>query len=187
MNKKNQILPLGGVSCGLLLLLLFFCSCNPQKTETQGSDQTEQSGDEVRSSTDYEYTDSLMQGNHKVVYTITRQPDDELPTVTDEDGVKYKDNRFSLHIVKDGRKLFERSFTKADFKSQLPEEFKKYGIMDGLRFNCAEEGKLYFNACISFPESDMICPFVLTIGPDGSFTLTPDTTFGEEDEDFPSV
>ena len=60
--------------------------------------------------------------------------------------------------------------------------------MDGLRFNHAEEGKLYFNTCVSFPDSDMTCPFILTIGPDGSFTLAPDPTFGEEEDDeFPSI
>ena len=171
---------------GIGSLLLF--SCHPQKTESQDPDQTEQTTDEVRSIPDYDYTDSLMQGSHKVVYTITRRPDDNLPEVIDEDGTKYKDNRFNLLITKDGRKLFDGSLTKADFKSKLPEEFKKYGIIDGLRFNRAEEGKLYFNTCISFPESDMICPFLLTIGPDGSYTITPDTTFGEEEDDeFPSI
>ncbi|MBR4516678.1 MAG: DUF4738 domain-containing protein, partial [Bacteroidaceae bacterium] len=62
-----------------------------------------------------------------------------------------------------------------------------YGIMDGMSFNHAEEGKLYFNACVSFPESDMSCPFILTIGPDGSYTITPDTSFDEADETFPSI
>lgn len=168
--------------------LLFFCSCNPQKNESQSSDQTEQTDDGIHQMSDYAYTDSLMQGRHKVVYTITRQPDEDLPTVIDEDGIMYKDNRFNLLIVKDGKKLFERSLTKADFKSKLPDEFQKFGIMDGLRFNHAEEGKLYFNACVSFPESDMICPFLLTVGPDGSYTITHDTNFGEEeDEEFPSI
>ena len=167
--------------------LVFLASCGPQKIEQEGSDQTDQDNDGVWELPNYAYTDSLMQGSHKVVFTITSQPDEELPEVVDEDGVKYRDNRFNLLIVKDGRTLFERSFTKADFKSKLSEDFQKYGIMDGLRFHHAEEGKLYFNACVSFPESDMIYPFLLTIGPDGSFKLAPDTTFGEEDEDFPSV
>ena len=167
--------------------LIFFTSCGPQKVEKQETDQTEQTGDGIRRLPNYAYTDSLMQGSHKVVFTITSQPDEELPEVVDEDGVKYRDNRFNLLIVKDGRTLFEHSFTKADFKSQLPEEFQKFGIMDGLRFNHAEEGKLYFNTCVSFPDSDMSCPFLLTIGPDGSYTITPDTTFGEEDDEFPSI
>ena len=167
--------------------LVFLASCGPQKIEQEGSDQTDQDNDGVWELPNYAYTDSLMQGSHKVVFTITSQPDEELPEVVDEDGVKYRDNRFNLLIVKDGRTLFEHSFTKADFKSQLKEDFQKYGIMDGMSFNHAEEGKLYFNACVSFPESDMSCPFILTIGPDGSYTITPDTSFDEADETFPSI
>lgn len=167
------------------LFSFFILSCGPQKAETQETEQTEQVTDEVRSLPDYAYTDSLMQGSHKIVYSITSGADDELPTVVDEDGVKYKDNRFQLKITKDGRQLFSRSFTKADFKSQLSDEFRKYGIMDGLRFNHAEDGKLYFNTCVSFPESDMFCPFLLIIGPDGSYRIEPDTTV--EDEELPSI
>ena len=179
--KKSSLIILFSYS------LIFFTSCGPQKVEKQETDQTEQTDDGIRRLPDYAYTDSLMQGSHKVVYTITSQPDEQLPEVVDEDGVKFKDNRFQLLIMKDGKQLFNRSFTKADFKSQLSEDFQKFGIMDGLRFNHAEEGKLYFNTCVSFPDSDMSCPFLLTIGPDGSYTITPDTTFGEEDEDFPSI
>ena len=179
--KKSSLIILFSYS------LIFFASCGPQKVEKQETDQTEQAGDGIRRLPDYAYTDSLMQGSHKVVYTITSQPDEQLPEVVDEDGVKFKDNRFQLLIMKDGKQLFNRSFTKADFKSQLSEDFQKFGIMDGLRFNHAEEGKLYFNTCVSFPDSDMSCPFLLTIGPDGSYTITPDTTFGEEDEEFPSI
>lgn len=158
----------------------FIISCSPQKAETQDTAQTEQTDEGIRCLSDYAYTDSLMQGSHKVVYTITGQADDELSVVTDEDGTQYKDNRWQLVITKDGRTLFNRSFSKADFKSQLPDDFKKYGIMDGLRFHHAEEGKLYFNTCVSFPDSDMSCPFVLTIGPDGSYTISPDTSFDED-------
>jgi len=161
--------------------LVFLASCGPQKIEQEGSDQTDQDNDGVWELPNYTYPDSLMQGSHKVVFTITSQPDEELPEVVDEDGVKYRDNRFNLLIVKDGRTLFEHSFTKADFKSKLSEDFQKYGIMDGLRYNHAEEGKLYFNTCVSFPESDMSCPFLLIIGPDGSYRLEPDTTFDEDE------
>ncbi len=179
--KKSSLIILFSYS------LIFFTSCGPQKIEQEGSDQTDQDNDGVWELPNYTYTDSLMQGSHKVVFTITSQPDEQLPEVVDEDGVKFKDNRFQLLIMKDGKQLFNRSFTKADFKSQLSEDFQKFGIMDGLRFNHAEEGKLYFNTCVSFPDSDMSCPFLLTIGPDGSYTITPDTTFGEEDDEFPSI
>ena len=163
-------------SCSLISL----ASCGPQKVETQETEQTEQTADEIRCMSDLNYSDSLMQGSHKVVYAITGRPDDELPIVVDEDGIKYKDNRFKLVITKDGKTLFDRSFTKADFKSMLSKNFQKYGIMDGLRFNRAEDGKLLFNTCVSYPESDMLCPFILTIGPDGSHRIDPDTSADED-------
>lgn len=164
-----------------LSFLISFTSCGPQKIEQEGSDQTDQDNDGVWELPNYAYSDTIMQGSHKVVYTITSEGVDDLPIVVDEDGVKYKDNRWQLVITKDGSQLFNRSFTKADFKSKLSEDFQKYGIMDGLRYNHAEEGKLYFNTCVSFPESDMSCPFLLIIGPDGSYRLEPDTTFDEDE------
>ena len=173
--KKSSLIILFSYS------LIFFTSCGPQKIEQEGSDQTDQDNDGVWELPNYTYTDSLMQGSHKVVFTITSQPDEELPEVVDEDGVKFKDNRFQLLIMKDGKQLFNRSFTKADFKSQLPGDFQKYGLMDGLRFNHAEEGKLYFNTCVSFPDSDMSCPFFLIIGPDGSYRIEPNNTLDEDD------
>ena len=67
--------------------------------------------------------------------------------------------------------------------------FKKYGIIDGIRFNRAEEGKPYFNPCVSYPESDLSSPFLLTIGPDGSSTITKDEYMdvegGEEESTAP--
>ena len=71
MKTKSLILLLS-------ISLISFCSCGPQKNETQGSDQTEQTDDGIHRMSDYAYTDSLMQGSHKVVYTITRQPDENL-------------------------------------------------------------------------------------------------------------
>ena len=165
------------------LALLFMVSCGSKKTETQEAPQSEQNIDEVRSMPEYNYTDSLMQGSHRIVFTITRQPDDELPIVVDEDGLKYKDNRYTLVISKDGSTFFNKCFTKADFNSKLIKDLQKYGIMDGMRFDHAKEGKLYFNTCVTYPESDMSAPFILTIGPDGSYSIEPDTSF---DEDIPA-
>lgn len=175
-------------TCHTLLFasaLIALASCTQQNTKTEVTIQTEQTIDEVHSLSAYSHIDSLMQGSHKVVYHIERECAEDLPIVEDEYGVKYKDNRYALDIRKDGNKLFSKKFTKADFNSKLSEDFKKYGIIDGMRFNRAEEGKLYFNTCVSYPESDMTCPFLLIIGPDGSYSIEHDTTV--EDEDIPSV
>lgn len=165
-------------------LFIFLASCTQQKTETQVATQTEEETvEEVRSLFPFSHTDTLMQGSHIVIYTIASQPDEELPLVVDDDGTKFKDNRFSLEIIKDEKTLFSHNFTKADFRSLLSKEFQDHGIMDGMSFKRAEDGKLYFNTCVSYPESDMSCPFILTIGPDGSHTITPNTEI--EDDDVP--
>ena len=168
------------------LPLVLATSCNRQKQPgTEAAPAAELPADQIHSLPVYTHTDSLAVGKHKVVYTITSQPDEELPLVVDEEGVKYTDQRFSLHVERDGRSLFDRSFTKADFRTMLPEEFLKYGIMDGMRYDRTEDGKIYFNTCVSLPQSDMSCPFLLTVGPDGSYTIAPDTTV--DDEEMPSV
>ena len=131
---------------------------------------------------DYRQVTDIKWLDKKYQVEVIRTPDDSLRMVKDETGQKFVDNRISLRIIRaDGSVFFNRSFTKADFKSKLSEDFQKYGIMDGLRYNHAEEGKLYFNTCVSFPESDMSCPFLLIIGPDGSYRLEPDTTFDEDE------
>lgn len=166
------------------MLLIAAASCGSKDTTAREPAGQQQDIDEVRSLPPYNITDSLMQGSHKLVYTITGMPDDELPIVVDEDGMKYKDNRYTLVILKDGTPFFERSFTKADFKSQLTPDFVEYGIMDGLHLESSKEGMLRFYLCVTYPESDgMTSPFVLTIAPDGSYRIDADTSF---DEDIPA-
>ena len=78
-------------------------------------------------------------------------------------------------------------FAGSAFAAQLDDSFRQNGILDGFRFISDKEGKLLFGVCVSFPESDMSSPFVLTIGPDGSFIIEPDTTPDIEETDSASV
>lgn len=166
------------IAAGAITLL---AACKEQKQQETTQETVESVQEEVRSLMAYEHTDSLMQGNHTIIYTITSEPDDSLPLITDEDGVQYKDNCICLEIMKDGNILFRRYFTKADFATSLSADFRKHGIMDGLRFSHIDDGKYCFNACVSLPESDMSCPFILTVGSDGSYTITPDTSVPEDE------
>ena len=170
----------------LYLCLLFpvFCSCGDNKDQKDGQNTltTEQQAS-VHRMKDYDLTDSLTMGSHVLVYTIHREADDSLKAVIDENGDKFVDNYYDLTVLRDGGNFFRRRFTKASFGSQLDENFSKNGILDGFRFMSAQEGKLTFGVCVSFPESDMSEPFVLTIGPDGSYTLEPDNAPDIEEED----
>ena len=168
----------------ICLITSVFCSCVDKKGQTDGKDLagTEQQVSEHRMK-EYNLTDSVTLGSHLYVYTIHRQADDSLKVVVDENGDKFVDNYYDLTILKDGGNFFCRRFTKASFASQLDDNFRKNGILDGFRFMSAKEGKLTFGVCVSFPESDMLTPFVLTIGPDASFTLEPDTAPDMEEDD----
>lgn len=161
----------------LCLFFPVFCSCvnNTEKKDGQNLITTEQLAVEHRMK-NYDLTDSVTMGNHLFVYSIHREADDSLKVVIDENGDKFVDNFYDLTIKRDGAGFFRRRFTKLSFGSQLDETFRKNGILDGFRFISAKEGKLTFGVCVSFPESDMSEPFLLTIGPDASFTLEPDTT-----------
>ncbi|MBO7099120.1 MAG: DUF4738 domain-containing protein [Bacteroidaceae bacterium] len=174
----------------LYLCLLFpvFCSCGDNKDQKDGQNTltTEQQAS-VHRMKDYDLTDSVTMGNHLFVYTIHREADDSLKAVVDENGDKYVDNYYDLTILRDGTSFFRRRFTKLSFGNQLDESFRKNGILDGFRYMSAKEGMLTFGVCVSFPESDMSEPFVLTVGPDGSFTLEPDTTPDIEETEDTSV
>lgn len=159
------------------LLISVFCSCGDNKEQKDGQNAitTEQQAS-VHRMKDYDLTDSVTMGSHLFIYTIHREADDSLKAVVDENGDKYVDNYYDLTILRDGTSFFRRRFTKLSFGNQLDESFRKNGILDGFRYMSAKEGMLTFGVCVSFPESDMSEPFVLTIGSDGSFTLEPDTT-----------
>ena len=168
----------------LCLLIPFLSSCENKTGQKEGqyAANTEQQASVHRMKV-YDLTDSVTLGSHLFVYTIHREADDSLKVVVDENGDKFVDNYYDLTILRDGANFFRRRFTKLSFGSQLDETFRKNGILDGFRFMTAKEGKLSFGVCVSFPESDMSEPFVLTIGPDGSFTLEPDTAPDIEEED----
>jgi len=166
------------------LLVSAFCSCeNKAGSNSDNSLQTSEQQPVEHRMKDYDLTDSVTLGNHLFVYNIHREADDSLKVVVDENGDKFVDNYYDLTIQKDGGNFFRRRFTKASFGSQLDDNFRKNGILDGFRFMSAKEGMLTFGVCVSFPESDMSEPFVLTVGPDGSFTLEPDTAPDIEEED----
>ena len=65
----------------------------------------------------------------------------------------------------------------------LDEDFLKQSILDGCRFMQVHEGMVSFSLAVSYPESDMSRPFILNIGPDGSYMIVKDDSL---EEDYPS-
>ena len=102
---------------------------------------------------------------------VIRKADSQLPVVSDEQGVKYNDNRISLHIYTGGKELVNKDFTKQSFASYLEPSFLQHSILEGLVFDKVTEYGLMFAASVSYPESDLYVPFHVTVLPDGNLSI----------------
>lgn len=122
----------------------------------------------------YHYTDSVKVGAYTYAYTLHREADEALGIVVDEYDDKWVNTFYLLKVWRNGAPFFEKRFEKETLGSLLPEDFRKSGIIDGFRFTGVEDAKLCFSLCVSYPNSDMSAPFLLTIGPDGSYSMKPD-------------
>lgn len=132
---------------------------------------------------EYHFEDDVQVGDRTYHYTLHREAVDSLGSVCDEYGDHYVNTFYELTIRRDGKEFYHKRFTKQTLGSKLSADFRKNGILDGFRFNRAEDGKLIFSLCVSYPDSDLSTPFLLTIGPDGSSTLTEDQFMDVEPEE----
>ncbi|MBR4534662.1 MAG: DUF4738 domain-containing protein [Bacteroidaceae bacterium] len=174
---KRQLL---GASTLVFLLLMTLSSCKGKSTTSQdaspaGEFETEdvQSGS-IQCMRSYDYTDTLTVNGHCYEYTIHREADESLPMVTDDEGVNYADNRYTLTILRDGQSCFDRQFTKANFASYLTPEFRERGILDGMMCDRSLPG-LCFALSVTLPQSDMVEPLLLRIDPAGGLVIESDT------------
>lgn len=128
--------------------------------------------------------DSTKTGNHRYTYEILRTATDSLPKVKDDMDDFYRDNTIRLTLWRDGAKYFDKTFTKAVFASSIDEPFYQNAILDGIRFLQAEPGQgLTFSFAVSYPESDMSMPFLLTVTDQGTFSFVKDDNLDVEKGD----
>lgn len=123
---------------------------------------------------EYHFKDTVRVGQRTYAYTLHREASDSLGSVRDEFGDYYVNNFYTLNIKRDGSQFYSKRFTKQTLAGRLSSDFMKNGILDGFRFNRVDNGKLVFSLCVSYPDSDLSAPFLLTIGPDGSSTIVED-------------
>ncbi len=164
-----------------MLALISLSACHSDKKSNIIVEYPEAHEPQEHRMPDYNYSDTVKVGSHQYVYTIHREADKSLPKVTDEMGDTYLDNFYQLIIERDNVAFFERRFQKKDLKPYLSRDFQVNGILDGFRFVSISDGRLLFGLCVSFPESDMSSPFVLSIGPDASFAIEADDVMDVEE------
>ena len=138
----------------------------------------------TRQMPDLELTDSVRLGNRQYVYDILRTPCDSLSKVKDDTGDLYLDNTIRLTLRRDGVVFFDKTFTKETFASSIDKEFYDNAILDGIRFLRAEPGQgLVFSFAVSYPDSDMSVPFLMTITDGGSYSFVKDENLDREEGD----
>ena len=159
------------------LLTLIACTGKPSTTEQTSTDSEYESDDErgdgIQRMHDYNYSDTVRLEGKAYIYTIHREASDSLPLVTDDDGVRYADNIYTISISRSDGETSRYTFTKRNFMSYLSPEFKRKGILDGMMCDKSLNG-LCFAVSVSLPQSDMFEPLLLTIDPRGGMTIERD-------------
>lgn len=170
----------------LFIGVFLLTGCRKKAPEqVEEPEQPVKTGPAIHRLPEYNFTDTVRLGQQVYSYTLHREASDSLGSVCDEFGDHHVNNFYVLDVRKGGTSLFHKRFTKQTLGSVLSSDFLKNGILDGFRFYRVDSGKLVFSLCVSYPDSDLSAPFLLTVAPDGSSTIVKDEYMdvepGEED------
>lgn len=106
---------------------------------------------------------------------INRVADENLHMVQDETGQKFIDNRITLRVIRaDGSEFFKKVFIKGDFDSQLDDDYRQTGILEGLVFDKVDGNNLVFAGSVSHPQTDEYIPLVVTLSNFGNVSIKRD-------------
>ena len=120
-------------------------------------------------------------GGHKYSYVIDRVSNDSLGTVIDELGARFANTELTISVRRDGGLLFNRTFHKENFSNLIDGDFLSQSILDGCMFYGVHDGNVEFSLAVSYPESDMSQPLMLTIDPSGQHSVRIDNSLDDED------
>lgn len=133
---------------------------------------------------EYKQSKSVDVGGATLNITIVRQPDDSLAMVKDETGQKFVDNRIALTVTNaQGSTIVNKSFTKSSFDQYLDDDYRKTGILEGLVFDCVNGNSIRLAASVSHPQTDEYIPLVVTVGKNGSISISRDTKLDTSSQD----
>lgn len=138
----------------------------------------------------YTLTDSALWQGKTYVVSITRTADMELPMITDDEGDRYHDNRFSVKVTRaDGSTFLNRDFVKTDFANYIDGDYLRRSAMLGFVFDEVADDCLCFAASVGSPDelSDEYVPLTVKITRGGNISVRKNTRLdliesGEEAE-----
>lgn len=113
-------------------------------------------------------------------FVINRVANDSLPKIKDEAGDVFVDNTITLSIKRNrSERFFDKVFTKQSFASVLDERFLSHAMLEGMVFDKATDGGLIFAASVSYPQSDLFVPVIITIAPNGNMSMRKEVSLEE--------
>lgn len=102
---------------------------------------------------------------------IHRQPDADLPRVSDESGDSYMDNKINVRLSSDSKVVFNRTFTKLDFNSVVSSDFLEKAVLEGVVFDKISNEGFVYAASVSYPQTDLYVPIAIVISLDGKMKI----------------
>lgn len=176
--KKISFILLVGISVSLL-------SCNGGGEKTEKVDVRTYQLSEKSQTGEYAMQQSSAKGEAKIGgveyrYEIDRNPSPQLPKVKDEQNNLFVDNVIDLRIIRNGKSILSKRFTKKDFSSHVESAFAAKAILEGLVFDQVINGKLRFAASVCVPQTDLYVPLCVWVSTDGKVHIEKGNVLEDE-------
>ena len=182
MNTRTTTLTATLLTLLCAVLTMTACKEKKQSTEIIVTKQEQQQPAEPTAMHDSDFTEEIQWIGKTYTITISRRADSELPVVSDAQGVKYYDNRFTLSVNRnDGTTFYSHEFTKADFAGYVDAQYLSGNALLGLVYEEADGDNLLFAASVGEPDpmSDDYVPLVITLSRTGNLSIRRDTRPGQ--------
>lgn len=162
----------------------FFTSCSSKQPEEKQETATLMKEEMVAEATPIRMQHSKVKENislNKKEYTsiVTRQPDDNLPMVENEEGAQFVDNKITLQINCGEKQIVNKVFDKESFANIVDYDFRKKAILEGLVFDRVAENALLYVGSVGHPNTDLYIPIRVAVSPNGKITITREEVMEE--------
>ncbi len=161
---------------GLIGCLLLCCGCQQKTQQAQGYAEYEKpdTTSAIQEMKDYHYSAEVKTDGVSYAYDIVREANDTLPPVKGDGNERFADNYIRLRVNREGQQIFNRAFTKNDFREWVDSKFLPHAILDGMAFDRATPEGLRFSVSVGYPTSDLYVPLLLTVHHNGTYSVAKD-------------
>ncbi len=168
----------------VLSCCLFLVSCNNKPKENHSNEilysMESKSSDGLQRMRSSRAERSVVWNGKNYHYVISCVANDSLPKIKDEAGDVFVDNMVTLSIRRnDSERFFHKTFTKQSFVSILDEKFLSHAMLEGMVFDKVTDGGMIFAASVSYPQSDLFVPVIITIAPNGKMAIRKEVSLEE--------